>query len=131
MLPTTDLTILVYKVKDGSGIRIGRTTAASFTFPASNASGMDYIRAELRDAADTNTVIASQEIIVNKKGQDGNDGQNGVTYEIVPGVANIRADKDGNILTGAIRVSAYKTEAGIRTSCGLGLIIALGIDDNE
>ncbi len=129
--PTTDLTILVYKVKDGSGIRIGRTTAASFTFPASNASGMDYIRAELRSAADPNTVIASQEIIVNKKGQDGNDGQNGVTYEIVPGVANIRADKDGNILTGAIRVSAYKTEAGIRTSCGLGRIIAVGIDDNE
>lgn len=59
------------------------------------------------------------------------DGEDGVTYEIIPGVASIRADENGNILTGVITVSAYKTKSGIRTSCGVGAAIAIGVNGGE
>ena len=50
------------------------------------------------------------------------DGKNGVIYEILPSVAHIKADKDGNILTGFIKVSAFKREGTTRTACSMGVI---------
>lgn len=44
------------------------------------------------------------------------DGHDGVTYEILPSVALIHADKDGNVLTGNIEVKAYRTVLGVRSS---------------
>lgn len=54
-------------------------------------------------------------------GANGADGTNAITYEIIPDVASISADADGNIRTGAIGLSAYRTEDGIRSSCSLGV----------
>ena len=59
------------------------------------------------------------------------DGADGVTYEIIPSVSSIRADADGNILTGVITVAAYKTKSGSRTSCGLGMAVAVGPNGGE
>ena len=53
--------------------------------------------------------------------KDGNDGKDGVTYEILPSVACIKADKDGNITTGIIEVSAFKREGTTRTACSMGV----------
>lgn len=50
------------------------------------------------------------------------DGKNGVIYEILPSVAHIKADKDGNILTGFIKVSAFKRDGTTRTACSMGVI---------
>ena len=55
--------------------------------------------------------------------------KDGVTYEIIPSVAHIRADENGNILTGVITVSAYKTIGGNRTSCGVGVAAVAGLND--
>ena len=70
-------------------------------------------------------------IVAKKKGGQGEPGQDGVTYEIIPGVSNIRADADGNILTGVITVAAYKTKSGSRTSCGLGMAVAVDPNGGE
>lgn len=64
-------------------------------------------------------------IVANRQGKDGEDG---VTYEIVPSVSSIRADANGNILTGIITVTAYRIKGKIRTSCGVGGLPAIGID---
>ena len=50
-------------------------------------------------------------------GEPGQRGADAVTYEIVPSVSAIRATYSGTVTTGLIRVSAYKTEAGVRTYC--------------
>lgn len=59
------------------------------------------------------------------------DGEDGVTYEIIPSVSSIRADENGNILTGVITVSAYRTKSGSRTSCSVGLAVAAGVNGEE
>lgn len=59
------------------------------------------------------------------------DGEDGVTYEIIPSVSSIRADENGNVLTGVITVAAYKTKSGSRTSCGLGMAVAVGLNGEE
>lgn len=59
--------------------------------------------------------------------KDGDNGKDGVTYEIIPSVAHIRADENGNILTGVITVSAYKTIGENRTSCGVGVAAVAGL----
>ncbi len=59
-------------------------------------------------------------IVAKRKGQGGEDG---VTYELVTSVQKITSDSDGNILTGGIGLTAYKTVAGVRTSCALGTIV--------
>lgn len=43
-------------------------------------------------------------------------GENGIVYDIVPSVFAIRADSNGNVLTGAIEVLAYKTDGKTRSS---------------
>lgn len=43
-------------------------------------------------------------------------GENGIVYDIVPSVFAIRADSNGNVLTGAIEVLAYKTDGETRSS---------------
>lgn len=65
-------------------------------------------------------------IVAKRQGEPGKDGEDGVTYEILPSVAQIRADKDGNILTGTITVSAFKIQGNVRTSCGLGILFPVG-----
>ena len=65
-------------------------------------------------------------IVANKRGKQGEAGQDGVTYEIIPSVSSIRADADGNILTGTITVSAFKIEGKERTSCRLGMVFPVG-----
>ena len=52
-----------------------------------------------------------------KDGKDGKDGESAVTYEIVPSVPAIKMDSSGTVTTGIIGITAYKTEAGTRTSC--------------
>ena len=74
------------------------------------------VRMEAIVSGVTYPVIKSIPIVAKKEGHQGEDG---VTYEILPSVAHIRADKDGNILTGVIAVSAYKIKGESRTSCGV------------
>ena len=71
------------------------------------------------------TVTKGIPIVANRHGKAGEDG---VTYEIVPSVSSIRADANGNILTGIITVTAYRIKGKIRTSCEVGGIPAIGID---
>lgn len=73
---------------------------------------------------ETYAVIKSIPVVANRKGEQGKDG---VTYEILPSVSQIRADKDGNILTGVITVSAYKIKGENRTSCGVGVVTGVGV----
>ena len=73
-------------------------------------------------------------IVAKKKGsqgEPGKDGEDGVTYEIIPSVSSIRADENGSILTGYISVSAYRTKKGVRSSCGVGLAVAIGTNGEE
>lgn len=76
-------------------------------------------------------VVKGIPIVANKKGEQGDPGQDGVTYEIIPSVSSIRSDENGNILTGVITVTAYKTKSGSRTSCGLGMAFNVGPDGGE
>lgn len=70
-------------------------------------------------------------IVAKRKGGQGDKGEDGVTYEIIPSVSSIRADENGNILTGVITVSAYRTKSGSRTSCSVGLAVAAGVNGEE
>ena len=90
------------------------------------AEGKDSLLAELLD--NSGNIVFSLPIPVEWQGKTGPDGNDGVTYEILPSVASIRADKDGNILTGIIQISAYKIKGETRTSCGVGMMVAVDID---
>lgn len=61
----------------------------------------------------------------------GKKGDDGVTYEIIPSVSSISADENGNVLTDVITVTAYKTKSGSRTSCDLGMAMAVDINGGE
>lgn len=114
---SNDLKMTCYTVKDGVKTLFGQSNwAPTANFTSAAADGKDSICVELYDASDN--IVRSLSIPVEKKGDKGDDG---VTYEILPSVAQIRADKDGNILTGIITVSAYKIKGENRTSCGVGL----------
>ena len=79
----------------------------------------------------TRADVVLQAVYTLTKNKDGKNGEDGVTYEIIPSVSSIRADENGNILTGYITVSAYRTKSGTRTSCGLDLAVAVGVDGGE
>lgn len=78
-------------------------------------------------------VRGSFSIVAKRKGDQGDDGEkgdkgdDGVTYDIVPSIGMIHADKDGNILTGAITAMAYKSQGeGERALMTLAKIDASG-----
>lgn len=120
---SSDLKMTCYTVKDGVETAFGQSNwAPTANFTSAAADEKDSICIKLYDAS--NNIVRTLSIPVEKKGDKGDKGDDGVTYEILPSVAHIRADKDGNILTGVIEVSAYKIKGENRRSCGVGLAIA-------
>lgn len=105
-----DMTLRLYSVINGVKTRFGQADwSPSATFSTSMATGKDSILAELLDSSDN--VVFSLSIPVIKQGETGQTGPQGndaVTYDIEPSEAVIHADKDGNILTGAITVQVYR-----------------------
>lgn len=121
---SADLKMTIYQIKGSEKQYFGQQNwAPEAHFEAEMASGCDSLQAELTDSS--GNVVFSLPIPVEWQGKTGADG---VTYEIIPSVANIRADNDGNVLTGVIQVLAYKTKGETRTSCSVGAQVAIGID---
>lgn len=122
---SSDLKMTLYYVKGGVETRFGQenwSPTASFT--AAVADGCDSIVAKLFDAS--GNLVRSLAVPVEWQGKTGEDG---VTYEILPSVSHISADANGTIRTGVIEVSAYKIEGKSRTSCGVGVITAIGASE--
>lgn len=117
---SSDNILRIYSVKAGEKTYFGpQNWGESANVPVASAEGCDSLLAELiKDSR--GDIVYSLSIPVQKKGKPGEDGKNGVTYEIVPSVAAISADADGNIITGVISVEAYKTEGETRVSCNVG-----------
>lgn len=107
---SSDLKLKLYTVLNDTKTTFGQNDCApQFNFTAEVARGKDSVLAELID--NSGNLVFSLSIPVKR--------QAAATYEIIPSVTSIRADKDGNILTGAIEVSACKTVEGVRSICNV------------
>ena len=85
-------------------------------FLASVLNGQDSLLAELWDSSQH--VVYSLSVPVIKKGQTGapgDDGEDGVSYEITPSVSCISMDGDGKVKTGAITINAYRIKGSVRS----------------
>ncbi len=110
---SSDLVLRIYLVLNGTKTYIGESNQAPAAYvTVALAVGKDSILAEL--LSDNDDIVDSFSVPLVKPGKDAS------TYEIIPSVTAIHADKDGDILTGVIEVRAFVTKAGIRTSCALG-----------
>ncbi len=97
--------------KYGVGYQVVNTVKESIAF-------------RLKHSSNTNVVL--KEIPPIKVVKDGDDA---VTYDIVPSVSVINASSTGVVRTGAIELKAYRTVGSERSSNLVGIAIAMGVEN--
>lgn len=74
--------------------------------------------------------VAKEEFPVIKDGDTGPNGDDAVTYDILPSVSVISADSNGIVSTGAIEVAAYRIVGTTRRNLNLGGFVPIDIQGN-
>lgn len=103
-----------------SNLGIITISIADYTDPV-DYEGEVKVRMEAIVNGKTYSVTKGIPILAKKKGEQGEPGENALTYDIEPSEALIHANKDGDILTGAITIKAYRKEGkNARTQLAIG-----------